>query len=103
MPKACWSRRDAATHRGETVTLLVSDSRIVNHRIKAAERVDLFGDALGGGDRIEVADNDRLGGGQSALGLMSPCLIARVRDDLVALFDQQFRSHQTKTGRRAGY
>ena len=43
---------------GRDPPLAIADARVVDHRVEAAELVDLFGDAAGPGDGREVADHD---------------------------------------------
>ena len=70
---------------GEAMAFAIADRGIVDHRIEAAEFIDLGSNILGAGDGLEVADDDRLGLGQRAPGVFCAGGVAGMQDDLVAL------------------
>ena len=74
----------------------------MDHRVEAAERIDLSGDVLGAGDGLDVADHDRFGLGQFSPSVLGTVGVAGMQDDLVALADEQISGHEAEAGGRAG-
>jgi hypothetical protein len=72
------------------VAFPIADSRIVNDRVEATERVDLCSDVPGAGDRLQVACYDRLRGRQRTPGIIGPGSVTSVKDDLMTLIDEQY-------------
>jgi hypothetical protein len=85
---------------GQTVLSLdaprfaVTDAGIMDHGVKAAELVDLFGNAARPRNGGEIADHDVCGFGERVAGIVCPGPVAAVKNDLVALFDEQLGGHQ---------
>ncbi len=78
--------------------LPIADGGIVNGRIKMAAHVDLHGNVLGAGDRLQVADNDVCGLRQSSSGIVGARFVARMQDHLMTLFDKELPCHQAEAG-----
>jgi hypothetical protein len=80
------------------MTFAIADRSVVDHRVKAAERVDLARDLLCASDGLKVAHHDRLGLGKFSLGVSSAFRVAGVEDNSMSLFCEKFADHQAETG-----
>jgi len=61
----------------------IADRRVVNHGVEVAECIDLGCNFLSAGDRLDVADHDRLGLGRFLADCFSALGVTGVKDDAV--------------------
>jgi hypothetical protein len=86
-----------AARRVDASGLAIADAGVVDHRIEAAQRIDLVGDAPGLLNHGHVS-KDRVRGARSCVqGGLGACAIAAMQDHLVTLLDQNRGRHQSKT------
>ena len=79
---------------GDLVAFSITDGRIVNDRVEAAECVDLCGDAFRTGNRLQVTRDDGFGLRPCAFGVIGPGGVARLQDHLMTLIDEQLTCRQ---------
>jgi hypothetical protein len=72
---------------------LVTNCRIVNHRIESAKRIHLLRNVSRLLDARQIADNNTLALWHGSLRLVSSCFISRMQHNFVALLDQKLRCH----------
>src|SRR5215469_12592010 len=77
-----------------------ADSRVVDHRIEAAELVDLIGHCCCPGDRREVSGNNSTGARRPREGIAASPLVSPVQYDLMALLDQKPGRYKPEAIRR---
>jgi len=81
----------------DATLLPVTHASVVNDRVKSPQQVDFFSHATSLCNACEVSHDRCLCIRNAALGIASPLLVARMQHHLVALFDQQLGSHETKS------
>ena len=86
-----------AARRVDAPGLAIADAGVVAHRVEAAQRIDLVGDAPSLLNLGQVSE-DRVRGARSCVqGGLGAFGIAAMQDNLVSLLDQNPGRHQSKT------
>src|ERR1700757_1119350 len=76
--------------------LAITDARIVDYRVEAAELVDLVGNCPCPSDGREVSGNNSPGAGCRREGVATSPIVSSVQYDLMALVDQEAGRHEAE-------
>jgi hypothetical protein len=79
--------------------LAITDARIVDYSIKAAELVDLVGDCSWPSDGGEVPGDNSASAGCRREGVATSTLVSPVQYDVMALVDQEPGRHEAEAVR----
>jgi hypothetical protein len=75
----------------DAMPFAIADRRIVDYGVEVPQRIDLDGDVLRPGDRLQVADHHRFGLGQFSPSVLRTVGVAGMQDDPVAAARQADR------------